>query len=62
MLPRQTIKPTKVRVVGGFDSGPCKLCRTERPCDCGSREACRCECGRCLYPYPLPDDGPLEDR
>lgn len=47
-----------VAVVGGFDSPPCEFCRRERPCSCGPI-ICRCSCGRCLYPGPLPDDGPL---
>lgn len=53
------------RTVGGFDNGPCALCRTETPCSCpkdppgSGRPGCRCTCGRCRYPFPLADDGPL---
>lgn len=35
----------------------CERCRDERPCDCGP-DRCRCTCGRCMYPGPLPGDGP----
>ena len=57
---RVTTKP-RVRSVGGFDVPPCALCSREVPCECGGRRNCACTCGRCLYPYPLPDDGPLPE-
>lgn len=46
------------RMIGGFDNDPCFWCQREEPCRCGSTVACACSCGRCLYPFPLPDDGP----
>lgn len=50
------------RTVGGFDVPPCHLCAREQPCSCGPFVGdCQCSCGRCLYPYPLPDDGPLRE-
>lgn len=54
-------KATTIRSVGGFDVPPCDLCRREEPCECGGRRNCACTCGRCLYPYPLPDDGRADD-
>lgn len=47
--------------VEGVVFGPdCRWCEQERPCGCG-REPCRCTCGRCLWPYPLSDDGPVRE-
>ena len=53
-----TATEPKVRTVGGFDVPPCKWCKRETPCTCGPAP-CRCTCGRCQYPFPLPDDGPV---
>lgn len=36
----------------------CDFCRREIPCECAGAP-CMCTCGRCQYPGPLPDDGPL---
>lgn len=43
---------------------PCEFCASEEPCPCKVRGVirrlarCRCTCGRCRYPGPLPDAEP----
>ena len=58
-MSKQVEQGTAIRTVGGFDNGPCHLCAREEPCKCGpyTPETCACTCGRCQYPFPLPDDG-----
>lgn len=37
----------------------CEYCRAEEACGCKADGVeCRCGCGRCRFPGPLPDDGP----
>jgi hypothetical protein len=35
----------------------CEWCAREEPCECGPGR-CRCSCAKCMWPFPLPDDGP----